>query len=112
MTELEATIDQVMSFQKQYLSPLSQLACTTAFEHFTATFAHILLRSKDGLRCMRAPQRRLWMYHALEEIEHKGVAFDVYEAMGGGYLRRAIAMIWVTIVFALSLGCVRVYLHW
>lgn len=52
------------------------------------------------------------MWHALEEIEHKGVAFDVYEAVGGGYLRRAVAMVWVTILFALTLGFIRIYLHW
>ena len=52
------------------------------------------------------------MWHALEEIEHKGVAFDVYEAVGGGYLRRALAMVWVTILFALTLGFIRIYLHW
>jgi len=52
------------------------------------------------------------MWHALEEIEHKGVAFDVYEAVGGGYLRRALAMLWVTVLFALTLGFIRIYLHW
>ena len=44
--------------------------------------------------------------------QHKGVAFDVYVAMGGGYLRRVLAMLWVTVLFALTLGLVRIYLHW
>ena len=44
--------------------------------------------------------------------QHKGVAFDVYVAMGGGYLRRVLAMLWITVLFALTLGLVRVYLHW
>jgi predicted metal-dependent hydrolase len=111
MTRLETAVQGVMELQKRHLSPLSQLAFTACFEHFTATFAHILL-SRGGLRPMRAPQRRLWMWHALEEIEHKGVAFDVYIAMGGGYLRRVLAMLWVTVLFALTLGLVRIYLHW
>ena len=112
MVEIEGLIDGVMQFQKRYLSPINQLACTAAFEHFTATFGQILLQSENGLRQMRAPQRRLWMWHALEEIEHKAVVFDVYQAVGGGYLRRAIAMVWVTIFFALTLGVVRIFLHW
>jgi len=116
MMKLERCIDDVMQFQKRFLSPLNQLACTAAFEHFTATFGQILLESTDGLRQMGAPQRRLWMWHALEEIEHKAVAFDVYQAVSGGgvggYLRRCLAMMWVTVFFALTLGFVRIYLHW
>lgn len=112
MADLEKRVDQVMQFQKQFMSPLSQLACTACFEHFTAIFGQILLRSRDGLCKMRPPQKKLWMWHALEEVEHKAVAFDVYLAVGGGYLRRAVAMVWVTILFALTFGFIRIYLHW
>ena len=41
---------------------------------------------RGELRPDRAP---LWLWHALEEAEHKAVAFDVYRAAGGGYVRRA-----------------------
>jgi predicted metal-dependent hydrolase len=43
--------------------------------------------------------RPLWLWHALEESEHKAVAFDVYKAVGGGYLRRASLMLVTTAVF-------------
>ena len=66
----------------------------------------------SGVGFLKIAKSRLWMWHALEEIEHKGVAFDVYEAVGGGYLRRALAMLWVTVLFALTLGVIRIYLHW
>ena len=113
MADLERAVDVVMDLQKRYLDPLSQLACTVCFEHLTATFGQILLRSKDAcLRRMRPPQRKLWTWHALEEIEHKAVAFDVYVAVGGGYTRRVLAMLWVTILFACTFGSIRIYLHW
>jgi predicted metal-dependent hydrolase len=112
MEELERMVETVMQFQSDHLSPLNQLACTTCFEHFTSTFAHVLLGSQQGLSKMREPQRSLWIWHALEEIEHKSVAFDVYRAVGGGYLRRVLAMVWVTIIFALTFGLVRIFLHW
>jgi predicted metal-dependent hydrolase len=37
---------------------------------------------------MEPEMRALWEWHAVEEIEHKSVAFDVYEAMGCGYFHR------------------------
>jgi predicted metal-dependent hydrolase len=43
--------------------------------------------------------RPLWVWHALEEVEHKAVAFDVYRAAGGGYFRRVSMMLVTTIVF-------------
>ena len=59
-------------------SPLHQLAFTVALEHLTATLAHLVLRD-DGIFA-NAPEayRNLWTWHCLEEMEHKGVAFDVY----------------------------------
>ena len=32
--------------------------------------------------------RPMWLWHAIEETEHKAVAFDVYRAIGGGEARR------------------------
>jgi uncharacterized protein len=43
--------------------------------------------------------RQLWVWHALEEAEHKAVAFDVYRAAGGGYVRRASIMLVTTAIF-------------
>jgi hypothetical protein len=39
------------------------------------------------------------MWHAVEEIEHKKVAFDTYQAMKGGFVRRCIIMLFVTPAF-------------
>jgi uncharacterized protein len=41
----------------------------------------------------------LWLWHALEESEHKAVAFDVYCAAGGSYVRRVAIMLLTTAVF-------------
>lgn len=58
--------------------PIAQLAVTVALEHFTAIMAHTLL--KDPNPMPGAPQEvlRMWQWHAIEEIEHKSVAFDTY----------------------------------
>ncbi|PZT99237.1 MAG: hypothetical protein DI624_05640 [Brevundimonas sp.] len=58
--------------------PLAQLAATMALEHFTAAFAHRLLADPDLLKGSPPDLARLWRWHAIEEIEHKGVAYDVF----------------------------------
>lgn len=57
-----------------------QLALTVGFEHVTATFGAEFLR-KNHLICDQTDERinQLLVWHAIEEIEHKTVAFDVYQ---------------------------------
>lgn len=59
-------------------SPLQQLAATCALEHFTATLAHDALADPRHLGGATDEAKRLWQWHAMEEIEHKAVAFDTY----------------------------------
>lgn len=80
-------------------SALTQLAETAAFEHFTALMGDWLLRRAALGGDMHPSAARLWTWHAAEEIEHKAVAFDVYNAAGGGYWRRIAAMLYVTAQF-------------
>ncbi len=61
-----------------------QLALTAALEHYTATLAEILLTT-DFLEeeCDIAEVRQRFYWHALEEAEHKSVAYDVYMSACG-----------------------------
>ncbi|MEC7120640.1 MAG: metal-dependent hydrolase [Pseudomonadota bacterium] len=60
------------------------LAATCALEHFTATIAAQLLRRGDLQDLMKDPvMYKLWMWHAIEENEHKAVAYDVFERLYG-----------------------------
>ncbi|MDK2761499.1 MAG: metal-dependent hydrolase [Sphingopyxis sp.] len=59
-------------------SPIQQLAATCALEHFTATLAHDALANPAHLAGATEEAKRLWQWHAMEEIEHKAVAFDTY----------------------------------
>ncbi|MFI9508494.1 metal-dependent hydrolase [Nocardia sp. NPDC052566] len=69
------------------------LAGTAAAEHYTATLARRVLTS-DELQAIPAdPEvRKLINWHALEELEHKSVAFDVYRAVGGTERMRILLM--------------------
>lgn len=54
------------------------LAITIALEHFTAIIAHLFLTDPDSLQSEGMGDADLWRWHAAEEIEHKGVAFDTW----------------------------------
>jgi predicted metal-dependent hydrolase len=61
-----------------------QLAVTSALEHYTATIAERLLTSPEAQELLGETEvRSVLLWHALEESEHKAVAFDVYRAIGG-----------------------------
>jgi uncharacterized protein len=58
--------------------PIASLASTMALEHFTAIFAHELLADPRHLAAAEPEVRAMWRWHAIEEIEHKGVAYDTW----------------------------------
>lgn len=59
-------------------SPLIRLAVTCAIEHFTAVFSFATLRNPKIFEKADMRYRRLWTWHALEELEHMAVAIDVF----------------------------------
>ncbi len=62
----------------------SSLAMTAALEHFTATLAELILSDHEARELFGDDTvKNLFLWHALEESEHKAVAFDVYKAVGG-----------------------------
>lgn len=61
--------------------PVVQLAITVALEHFTAIMANRLLTDKNPLPGAPAEVLRLWQWHAIEELEHKAVAYDTFLAV-------------------------------
>lgn len=79
------------------------------FESYTTQFALRILAS--GLYDHRRTDRPigdLFKWHMLEEVEHRNVAFDVYEHLYGGYLYRA-RMCWISQhhMFRFVADCVR-----
>ena len=82
------------------LHPKIQLAITCAFEHFTALLGGYILRHPEVLATLDEDAVKLWVWHAIEEIEHRAVAFDVYQAVYGDDKIRRMIMRSVTTGFA------------
>ena len=86
----------------QGLSPKDKVAVTMAYEHFTAILADGVLRHPTWLEGAAEPLKTLWSWHAVEETEHKSIAFDVYHALDGGYVRRIGWYLYVVLVLGLD----------
>jgi hypothetical protein len=94
-----------LRFRERILPAISNLAATAALEHFTATLAELVLTNEEIRALMGADAvRDLFVWHALEESEHKAVAFDVYRAVGGGERLRVWTMNFFRFGFIIGMG--------
>jgi predicted metal-dependent hydrolase len=80
-----------------------RLASTLALEHLTAIMADRVLNDPKVLEGCDPRMARLWRWHAIEETEHKAVAFDVYRSVIGtgfrAWLLRVTILISATLRF-------------
>lgn len=93
--ELEKHLEVVLGIAKK-LPKRHQLAITCALEHMTAMMADMLLARNDVREDMDESMRPLWVWHAIEETEHKAVTYDVFQQVGGTYAERAFYQVFST----------------
>ena len=77
ISRLEQTIAKVMK-RIRTMPEISQLVATMCIEHITAILAAEVIVNPKQLEGADDQQRKLWLWHASEEIEHKGVAYDTW----------------------------------
>lgn len=99
IADIEAFVKTGIQKEEGLLSPERMLAKTCALEHFTAMFAEMILEHPEILEGVDARLMPLWLWHAVEESEHKAVAFDVYQDQVGSYWVRASEMAFTSILF-------------
>ena len=104
ISRLDARVDEVLAIANSR-PPIVRLAATMALEHYTAILASELLKNPKHMEGADSESRDLWRWHALEEIEHKGVAYDTWLHATRGMSRRkryrikALTMLLVTFNF-------------
>ncbi len=79
----EVFTKHLLGFFQKYTPKSFQLSGTIALEHFTAIMADGLLKEPRILQDADPAFANVWMWHALEETEHKAVAYDVWETVRG-----------------------------
>jgi predicted metal-dependent hydrolase len=96
------TVFVLFKVLRRFMAKKFTLALTAAFEHMTALMAHGF--EGAGVMDKADPRiRAMYTWHAIEEVEHKAVAFDVMQKVANvGYLRRVFALIVATIGFPIG----------
>lgn len=93
MKQFDEAIERERTWARKNISARWRIGMTAAAEHMTASFARVMLHKRPDLVDNAAsPVRELLLWHALEEVEHKAVCFDLYQQLDGNYRRRATAM--------------------
>ena len=101
--KVDGLLRRSLEFRSRRITPIANLASTAALEHFTATLAELVMTSEQTREAMgHDAVRDLFLWHALEESEHKAVAFDVYRAVGGGERLRIVTMKIVRYMFVIG----------
>lgn len=99
--------DNVFEYGFKRLPNRLQLSLMAGIEHFTAVLSEYMMKHEDiFFETTDEKQRALWMWHMLEESEHKDIAYDVYETLSGSYSLRisGFALAAFTIIFLVPLG--------
>lgn len=99
---MERFVGRFLKWIQNWLPARMQLSATIALEHFTAIMADGLLRESRILEDAEPKFAALWRWHALEETEHKAVAFDVWTTVVGrgplAYLQRCLGLLLSTVI--------------
>jgi predicted metal-dependent hydrolase len=100
--DLEKDLKKYM--KRKHATPKFRLAMTVGMEHLTAIMAEHVLTVPESLGPLNETVKELLYWHAVEEIEHKAVAFDVFMLCENDqkYLRRVLRL--VTVLFSLRIA--------
>jgi hypothetical protein len=104
MSRVEARVERMIAIARAR-PPIVQLGVTIALEHFTAMFARVFLERPEDFFRPGQTDSGLWTWHAVEEIEHKAVAYDTFLHATRGWSRwrrwklKALTMLLATVRF-------------
>jgi len=77
MDKIDRRVEEMLALTKDRPA-IVNLAATMALEHYTAMMAHEFLANPRHFAGAEPETAAMWRWHAIEEIEHKGVAYDTW----------------------------------
>jgi predicted metal-dependent hydrolase len=100
MTMVSDNMTARVNMLKNRFGPERQLALTVAMEHFTASLAEFILENPEVLDQAPETFRNMMIWHSVEEIEHKAVAFDLFRLqVNNEWMRRRVMVIAMVSLF-------------
>lgn len=99
-TRCSAELEREIHENAPKRSKSQRLAMTAGAEHLTAILGNFVLSNPQFLEPLPTEMRQLLIWHAIEEIEHKAVAFDVHEACVGDRREMRLFFLIESVLFA------------
>lgn len=109
---LERHLEKDIKKLREKRSPRARLALTVGMEHITAIMAAHTLENPEDFNSVDETIRELLLWHAVEEIEHKAVAFDVFMSCDGDRKLLHKALKAAVMLFSIRIGCYMIGLLW
>lgn len=101
----------MFGFQRKRLPKSYTLALTAAAEHLTAISAHALFDNRGVFETADPRVRAMYAWHAIEEVEHRAVAYDVMQKTAKvGYFVRCLAMVEAIVTFLVMIAVISNYM--
>ena len=98
-------LNKIFKFELKNRSAQYNIAMTAAAEHLTALMAETFFGTQDTLKQAHPYVRALFAWHAIEEMEHRDVAFDVMKQVGNvpEFTRRGALVMTTALMFGFTL---------
>lgn len=88
-----------------------KLSMMAGIEHFTAVFAQYAMTHQDIFNhSLDEKTRALWLWHMLEESEHKDIAYDTYQVLSANYSLRILGFFIALITLGVGVGAGALFL--
>jgi uncharacterized protein len=97
MTSYDMRLHRFRNWARSHLDMMTRLSITIGAEQYTASLANLFSKDRPEIILHSAPLfQKVFLYHAMEELEHKSVCYDLYQKLHGGYIRRMAGMAFIT----------------
>ncbi len=110
-TELSEQIAEEVKQWQNEASDEERLALTVVLEHVTAVMAHFALTRPETFSGLPQSVQTLVFWHAIEEIEHKSVAFDVYAECVGDRAMLRKTLVQQLVLFPYAVAAAQLLIH-
>jgi predicted metal-dependent hydrolase len=90
-------IHRFRTWARSHLDKMTRLSITIGAEQYTASMTRLFAHDRPDLVFASAPLfEKIFLYHTMEELEHKSVCYDLYRKLHGGYIRRMMGMAFIS----------------
>ena len=110
LPRLEKWMWSLVDFFSAITDDDTHLIFVSGAEHMTAVTGHQVLSEADYWLEDNNPLSSILIWHAVEEVEHKSVVYDVHDHLGGSYWKRILWMPAIVSVVATGVVANQLYM--